>query len=124
MEQGIIRRAGLNRLEDFIVQSKHGKKVGVQIHLRREKILRQGDACAQGREVVDGYLFIADFTFSLDNEAYTVSKVYSLSYLTPNADDLQVDRQVANARLKMDYVRLHKAGIEVEERYFQESECL
>ena len=66
-------------------------------------------------------MFIADFLCSMDNERYIVSKVYSLSYLTKDQTDLHVDRQVANARLKMDYERLRKAGIGVQDMYFPES---
>jgi hypothetical protein len=114
----------LNRLEDCIVQAKKGKKIQVESELRKEKIIRQNGQCTKTEGKVDGYLFIADFQCTMDNRTYIVSKVYSLSYLTGDPNDMHVDRQVANARLRMDYSRLQEAGIEVWEKYFPESECL
>lgn len=122
MGLNISRSTRLNRLEEFILESRKGKKIEVETQLRREKILGQAGQCAGQEGRIDGYLFIADFLCCMESQRYTVSKVYSLSYLTKDPTDLHVDRQVANARLKMDYQRLREAGIEVQEMYFPEHE--
>ena len=95
----------------------------MDVHLRIESILRQHEQCEGSKEKIDGHLFIGDFHFYIKSEMYTVSKVYSLTYLTNDPNDLHVDRQIANARLKMDYNRLLKGGIEVPEKYFAEENC-
>ena len=122
MEPEIIPRK-LNRLEDFILLSKQGEKVSLDVHVRIEKILHQDEQCAGNQKQVDGYLFIADFSFSLNDQDYTVSKVYSLNYRIHDPYELHVDREVANARLKMDYTRLRQGGIKVLEKYFSEERC-
>ncbi len=122
MDINTAPRARLNRLEDCIVQAKKGKKIQVDVLLRKEKILTQNGQERGDEGRVDGYLFIADFHCTMDQRTYIVSKVYSLSYLTSDPNDMHVDRQVANARLRMDYSRLQEAGIEVWEKYFPESE--
>jgi hypothetical protein len=119
MDKKFASSVRLNRLEDCIIQAKKGKKIQVDVFLRKEKILTQN---GQGR--VEGYLFIADFHCTMDQMTYIISKVYSLSYLTADPNDLHVDRHVANARLRMDYSRLQEAGIEVWEKYFPETESL
>jgi hypothetical protein len=123
MGHTVTRKNGLNRLEDFISLSQKGEKISLDVHLRTEKILRQEEQCEDKKDIIDGYLFIGDFFFYLDNDKYIVSKVYSLSYLTKNPNDLHVDRHVTNARLKMDYTRLQNGGIQVQERYFAEEDC-
>ena len=123
MEYKSKRKSNLHRLEDFISLSKQGEIISLDVHLRLENILRQGEQCEGSKEQIDGYLFIGDFYFYIKGEMYNVSKVYSLSYLTNDKNDLHVDRQIANARLKMDYNRLQKAGINVQEMYFAEEYC-
>ncbi len=123
MEYKSKRKSDLHRLEDFISLSQKGNKISLDIHLRTEKILRQEEQCEGKKDKIDGYLFIGDFFFYFDNEEYIVSKVYSLSYLTKDLNDLHVDRHVANARLKMDYTRLQNGGIQVQEKYFADEDC-
>ena len=123
MEYKSKRKSDLHRLEDFISLSKQGETISLDVHLRIESILRQHEQCEGSKEQIDGHLFIGDFQFYIKSKMYTVSKVYSLTYLTNDPDDLHVDRQIANARLKMDYNRLQKAGINVQEMYFAEEYC-
>lgn len=118
MENKTHSKSPLYRIEDFISLAKEGEKVTININLRIEKILRPGNQC---KDQINGYLFIGDLTFSLNRKPYTISKVYSLSYLTNEPNDLHVDRQIANARLKMDYGRLQQGGLHVQEKYFAES---
>ena len=53
MGQKISRSTRLNRLEDFIQESRKGKKVEVETQLRRENILSQADQCAGKEESRD-----------------------------------------------------------------------
>jgi hypothetical protein len=108
------------RIEDFISLSKQGESISADVHLRIEKILRVDEHSKENPRHNDAYIFIGDFLFYLRDKLYTVSKVYSLSYLTNDSNDLHVDRQIANARLKMDYDRLLEGGIHVQEMYFSE----
>ena len=113
-----------HRLEDCIQRAKSGERVQVEVDLRIEKIMRTAEQRGEECHQVDGYLFVADFVCTLHGCRDTISKVYSLSYLTGKPEELHVDRQIANARLKMDYTRLQEAGIDLNPTFFPEDNWL
>jgi len=123
MENKSHKKRSLYRIEDFISLYKKGENISLNVNLRIEKILRQDNQYSGSNNHIDGYLFIGDFIFSLNSKLHTISKVYSLSYLTNEPNDLHVDRKIANARLKMDYGRLQQGGFHIREKYFRENDC-
>ncbi|MHA2010635.1 MAG: hypothetical protein ACW980_25265 [Promethearchaeota archaeon] len=72
-------------------------------------------------------LLLADYTFKIDGEIHTVTKVYNFgSTLEKNDDEQFVDealydeslKDIANHRLTADYERLRKANIKFLPKYF------
>jgi len=109
-----------NRLEDFIGLGRRGEKVGLAIELRKN-LFRQKVHPEETDDMnidKDMYFLIGDFNFTCPGQMATISKVYVLGSLGESATEGQVNRHVANERLKMDYRRLKEANIAFEEQYF------
>ena len=110
----------LNRLEDFIDVARKGQKVGLAIDLRKS-LFRQKVHPEETDDMTveqDMYFLIGDFKFNVPGKIATIPKVYVLGSLGESPTESQVNRQVANERLKMDYHRIKNAGIAFEEKYF------
>lgn len=108
------------RLEDFIVLSKGGQKLEAEIGLRKQYIIQEvnPDETGERRDEVDAYLLIGDYDFELEGESYKLSKVYLMGYTTEPAYIAELNRNIANNRLKMDYQRLKDADIKLKAKYF------
>lgn len=117
---GVNEKTEFSRLEDFIDLAKEGKDVHVTIELRKQLVAQRvhpGDTEEMKGEI-DMYLLIGDYTFRVGKEVKSVSKVYMYGSSEESLDAVKVDRNIANARLKMDYQRLRNANITFEEEYF------
>ncbi len=102
------------RLEDFIDLAKKGQEVRAEVELERRMIkeeLRTG-------EEVDAYVLVANYTFMAGKQTGKVSKIYMGGFDEEGPDTSDINRRIANERLKMDYQRLRKANINLEEKFF------
>lgn len=110
-----------DRLEDFITLSKAGKKVQVDISLRKEMVKQTGHATGTD-DIIDERvvnLFMADFTpQGMSDEKRKVSKIYAFCDINETETDEKIIRHTANERLKMDYKRLRDGKVQFEEKYF------
>ena len=64
------------------------------------------------------YLLFGDFLCECEGESGTISKIYVYGTGEESHSASQVNKSVANARLKMDYQRLKDAKIKFVEQYF------
>ena len=110
----------LNRLEYFIQLAKKGKKVGVEITLRKELVEQKvhPDETDDMTGMTHMYLLFGDFLCECEGESGTISKIYVYGTGEESHSASQVNKSVANARLKMDYQRLKDAKIKFVEQYF------
>ncbi len=108
------------RLEDFIRRAREGSAVSLDITLKKhiitEKVHPEHTPDMKGE--INRYLLLGNFTFRTDAEEQTVSKVYMLGSMEEAREYAEVNRNIANQRLKIDYKRLHESGITFEEQYF------
>jgi hypothetical protein len=114
-------KTGFVRLEEFIEHAREGKKVSVEVGLRKDAVTQKvhpEESETMSREMYM-YLLIGDFVFKVDGEKTKVSKVYMYGSAEESLDAARIDRHIANQRLKMDYQRLKDVKIEVEEKYFE-----
>ena len=110
----------LNRLEDFISLASEGEKVRLTIDLQKQLFKQKihPDETDDMTIEKDMYFLVGDFNFGGVGEIATISKVYVLGSLGESVTEGQVNKLVANARLKVDYIRLKDAGIAFTEKYF------
>jgi hypothetical protein len=110
----------LNRLEYFIERAQSGKKVGVEVTLRREQVEQRvhPDETDDKTGILHMYLLFGDYLCECEGEVSTVSKIYVYGLGDESGKNGQVNKNLANARLKMDYRRLKDAQIDFEEKYF------
>ena len=109
-----------NRLVDFDDLARQGKQVSARVELREQPVVQKvhpGDTEEMRREV-SSFLLIADFWLEVDGRTYQVPKVYCMSHSGSSSGVSRADRDIANSRLRMDYVRLKEAGVELDEQYF------
>jgi hypothetical protein len=112
--------AELVRIEDFIALAMEGKKVDASIELRKKLVsekVHPGTFNTMKGEV-DMYLLFGDYTFSVGKEGKKISKIYMYGSSEESRNEANVNKSIANARLKMDYKRLHDAKIILEEKFF------
>jgi hypothetical protein len=110
----------LVRIEDFIALAKKGKNVTLEIELLKQAIsqkIHPGDTEERKREI-EMYLLIGSYTFKVDGTVNKVSKVYVYGSSDESANDVKINKNIANERLKMDYNRLKEANIKFREKYF------
>jgi hypothetical protein len=108
------------RLEDCIALAQQGKRVRVEVKLRKQAVQQKvhPEETADMREEIGMYLLMADFTFTANGESGAVSKVYAFGAEGESLESAKVNRSIATERLKTDYKRLKDANIAVEEKYF------
>jgi SOS response regulatory protein OraA/RecX len=116
----VLEKGEFGRLEDFILLAKKGKDVHVEIELRKQlgKQKVHPEETEEMKDEIDTYLLIGDYTFSVEGETRSVSKVYMFGTLEESLDASKIDENITNGRLKMDYQRLKDANIPIEEKYF------
>lgn len=116
----IHKKTGYGRLEDFIIISRDGMDVSAEVALRKENITQKVHPEETETMTSEVYmrLLIGEYTFRFEGVESKVKKVYMYGSAEESREAMEVDRNIANARLKMDYQRLHGAGIHFEEKYF------
>ena len=107
------------RLEDIIGWAKAGKTVKADVELAKEDMVQKVLVEAGEAEEIYGYLLGGNFTFDVDGTTYKVSKTYLRGYSSESVEVAAANRNIANARLKMDYDRLTEGGIGLEKKYFE-----
>lgn len=108
------------RLEDFILLAEQGKKIGLEITLRKQPVKwepAQGET-ADLFDVINAYLLIADWAFKYGRKVYPISKVYMFAPEDESPSEARANRKIANARLKMDYDRLKAVKLSFEKKSF------
>ena len=110
----------LSRLAYFIDLAKKGKKVRVEVDLRRHRVAQKvhPDETDDMTGDADMYLLIGDFLCETEGQISTISKIYVYGVIAESLATGRVNRGVANERLKMDYQRLKDAKLVFEEKYF------
>ena len=113
-------KGNLGRLEDFIEVAKAGKRVEMDIELRKQQMIQEIDTggAHDMHDKIHTYLLIADYIFKVDNELYRLSKVYTYAVDEESLDSIRVNKNIANARLQVDYNRLKAAHISFHEKFF------
>jgi hypothetical protein len=108
------------RLEDYIALAQQGKRVRVDVELRKQAVRQKvhPQETADMTDEIGMYLLMAEFTLTADEESCVVSKVYVVGAEGEPLKSARVNRSIATERLKMDYKRLKDANIAVEEKYF------
>ena len=117
---GVLEKGDFGRLEDFIVLSTEGKDVHLEIALRKQLVKQKvhPEETLEMKGEIDTYLLTGEYIFRVGGEVKNVTKVYMFGSLESSQDVTNVDRNIANERLKMDYKRLRDAHITFEEKYF------
>ncbi|MDX2454294.1 hypothetical protein [Desulfosarcina sp.] len=112
----------VGRLEDFIISAQRGKTVQLQtiVYEKYIKEVSRSNATDDMDLERDRCLLVADFTLirPTREKPAKVSKAYMICPVNENEIDRKTTRHIANERLRMDFSRLRKAGIEVEEQFF------
>jgi hypothetical protein len=108
------------RLEDYIFLARQGKRVQVDVKLRKQVVQQKvhPEQTTDLRDEIGMYLLMADFTLTAEGERCVVTKVYAFGALGEPLDSANVSRSIATARLRMDYKRLKDASVAVDEKYF------
>lgn len=108
------------RLEDFIALAQKGIEITLEItlnkHIIKEKI--HPEQTENMKAEIERYLLLGNFTFRAGGEGQTVSKVYMFGSMEESLENANVNKSIANERLKMDYKRLRDGGLEFEEKFF------
>ncbi len=113
-------QAGYGRIEDFIALAKDGSKVHAGVDLRKQ-LVSEKTRPEQGQDAsgeLDMYLLSALFAFRVGGKEWRVRKVYMVGAAREFSHERTIDRQIANARLKVDYKRLKDANIVCDEAFF------
>ena len=110
----------IGRLEYFIGLARKGKRIKAEIELRKQPMIQKvhPSETPDMKDEINTYILIADYTFELDEPSHKVSKVYMFAVAEESVDAARINRNIANARLNMDYQRLKAVNIEFQEKFF------
>ena len=115
-----IEKHYINRLEDVISLAKEGKRVDIEIELKNVPMIRDipsGEAHEVAHKI-NTHLLIAYYTFKIDLQSYKFSKVYMFATTEESLISAQMNKDIANDRLQVDYKRLKNAHIHFHEKFF------
>jgi len=113
------KKSELLRLEDLIDLAKKGQMIELEIKLRKQTMIQKVDFySAESGGDIDTYLLIADYSFKLDGQMRTISKVYMFAAATDAKEETKTNANIANFRLQVDYGRLRAADIVFTEKFF------
>jgi hypothetical protein len=112
--------AELARIEDFIALALEGKQVDASIELRKKIVSEKvhPGTSEQMKGEIDMYLLFGEYTFSVGKDVKKISKIYMYGSSEESLNEANMNKSIANARLKMDYKRLQDAKIFLEEMFF------
>ena len=110
----------LYRLEDFIEIAREGKKVNMDIELKKLPVMQEVniDEVDGSHDKIQTYVLIAYYTFRIGDQVHRLSKVYMFATAGESLNSLRQNKNIANARLQMDYDRLKAANINIEKKFF------
>jgi len=108
------------RLEEIIEKAKGAEKATCKVNVFKQPVKYLVHPEAEITEEMEAFLYTADFDFDIDGKHYIVRKTYATEFATESFEAKKACLNLANARLKEDYKRLKEAGIEVEEKFFEE----
>lgn len=108
------------RIEDFILLAKKGIDIALEITLKKHIIVEKihPEQTEDMKAEIERYLLLGNFTFRAGGEEQTVSKVYMFGSMEEPLENTNVNKNIANERLKMDFKRLRDGGLEFEEKFF------
>ncbi len=107
------------RLQDVIEKAKKAQKATGEVVLLKRPVKFLVHPEAELVEEKEARIYAALFKFNIDDEIMLVEKTYVIEFITESPEEMMLNRNLANARLKDDYKRLKEAGIEIEEKYFE-----
>jgi len=109
------------RPEDFIALANEGEKVKVEIELNKQLVKQKVHPDETDNINLEAAMYFLNGNYSLvdtEGKLQSVSKVYVFASMGESLVESYTNREIANARLKMDYERLAQAGILFKEKYF------
>jgi len=115
-----IEKHYISRLEDVIRIANEGKRVDMEVELKKLPMIQEiPDNKAEGKpHKINTYLLIAYYNFKVDVQSYKFSKVYAFANAEESLIVTEMNKDIANARLVMDYKRLSDAHIHFHEKFF------
>jgi hypothetical protein len=116
----VSEKGELTRIEDFISLAREGKDIQLTIALKKQLVSQKvhPGATEEMRDEVDMYLLVGDYSFKIGKDLKQISKVYMYGSTGESMIDSNVNKNIANQRLKTDYKRMLEANIVFEENYF------
>jgi len=117
---GEIGKDEFVRLEDFIAKAKEGKKVQLSIALSKQVVTKRLHPAEpdERKGQIDMYLLIGDYSFNVGGAVSKVSKIYVSGTIDEPMNSTKQNINIANSRIKIDYMRLREANIIFEEVFF------
>jgi hypothetical protein len=108
------------RLEDFIARAKEGKEVQLSVTLNKHVVKKKSHPAEtdERKDEVEMYLLIGDYSFKVGGTVSKVSKIYVSGIIGEPMNATKQNINIANSRIKMDYMRLREANIIFEEVFF------
>jgi hypothetical protein len=113
-------KSNVFRLEDIIALAKEGKDICAAVDLIKKIVTPavNPDETEATKSNSDMYLLLGEYNFRAAGEVRKVFKSYAFGTFAQSKNSMAQNVLVANERLKMDYQRLKKAHILIEEKYF------
>lgn len=120
MAEPAIKKHYINRLEDVIRIAIEGKRVDMEVELKTLPMVQEVHAREADKtpHKIDTYLLIAYYNFKVDVQSYKFSKVYMFATAEESLITMEMNKDIANARLRLDYMRLKDAHINFHEKFF------
>jgi len=108
------------RLEEVMRIANEGKRVDMEVELKKLPIIHESHAKEEHypSKKINTYLLMAYYNFKIDDQSHRISKVYMIENAEGSLNALQIDEDIANARLRVDYKRLKDAHINFHEKFF------
>jgi hypothetical protein len=117
---GEIEKDEFVRLEDFIAVAKQGKEVQLSVTLNKHVVTKKTHPAEtdEKKGELDMYLLIGDYLFNVGGALNKVSKIYVSGIIGEPMNATRQNIEIANSRIKMDYMRLREVNIIFEEVFF------
>jgi hypothetical protein len=117
---GEIEKDEFVRLEDLIARAKEGKEVELSVALSKQVITKRSHPAEtdERKGEIDMYLLIGDYSINVGGVVNKVSKIYVSGIIGEPMNATRQNIEIANSRIKMDYMRLREVNIIFEEVFF------
>lgn len=115
-----VERRYINSLEDAIRIAHEGKRVDMEVELKKLPMIQEVHTKEADKKPhkINTYLLIAYYNLKIDVQSYKFSKVYAFANADESLIVAEMNKDIANARLRMDYKRLSDAHIHFHEKFF------